>query len=86
MPCPLPTVLSDADRALYQTRLTEAEAQYHALMTGTAVATLRDQNGESITYTIANVDKLGNYISYLKTTLGVAGTRSRPPMRVFMGR
>ena len=47
-------------------QLAEAEAAYHALMTGQSVAELRDQNGELIRYTPANASRLLAYIQSLK--------------------
>ena len=53
-----------------QTRLDEAEAAYHALMTGQAVAEFRDHNGETVRYTAANASRLLAYIQSLKMQLG----------------
>lgn len=60
-------------------RLSEAEAAYHALMTGRAVVAITDQSGEQITYTRANATSLKNYIRDLKTE--IAGTRPSGPIR-----
>lgn len=61
-------------------RLVEAEAAYHALMTGRAVVSITDQSGEAITYSRANASSLKNYIRDLK--LEIAGqTRPSGPIR-----
>ncbi|WP_336966847.1 gpW family head-tail joining protein [Brevundimonas aurantiaca] len=46
--------------------LVEAEAAYHALMTGRAAVTVTDQSGESITYGRARASDLAGYITNLK--------------------
>jgi len=51
--------------------LEEAEAAYHALMTGQSVAEIRDQNGELVRYSPANAAKLLAYITTLKSKLGL---------------
>lgn len=63
-----------------QDRLNEAEAAYHALQCGQAVAEVRDQNGESVRYTAANASRLYGYILDLKRQLGI--TAYSGPMRV----
>lgn len=61
-------------------RLAEAEAAYHALMTGQAVVEVTDQSGERVRFTTANASRLSIYIAQLKTE--IAGTiQSRGPMR-----
>ncbi len=67
--------------ASLQDRLNEAEAAYHALQCGQAVAEVRDQNGESIRYTTANAYRLLGYIQDLRRQLGLT-TPSYTPMRV----
>lgn len=63
--------------------LADAEAKYHALLTGRAVVELRDQNGEVVRYNQASAPKLKAYIDELK--LVVAGTPTcTGPMRVFL--
>ncbi len=57
--------------AVTQTLLDEAEAAYHALLTGKAVASFKDQNGETITYTQTNRAHLASYIELLKSRLGL---------------
>lgn len=69
--------------ATLQERLTEAEAAYHALNTGTAVVEVRDGgNGDSIRYTAANAGRLAAYIADLKAQLGLTPTEYSRPMRV----
>lgn len=57
--------------ATLQERLDEAEAAYHSLMTGQSVVSVRDQNGESVTYSQVNAVKLSSYIAELKRQLGL---------------
>lgn len=61
--------------------LSDAEAAYHKLMTGQAVASFRDQNGEEVVYAKTDASKLLIYISGLKAQ--VAGGTPSGPMRVF---
>ncbi len=62
-------------------QLNEAEAAYHALLTGQAVVEFRDQNGETVKYGQASRLGLAAYILDLKRQLGiVTGTG---PMRVW---
>lgn len=57
--------------AVTQTHLDEAEAAYHALLTGKTVVRFRDQNGESVEYLQANRAQLSTYIESLKRQLGL---------------
>lgn len=71
--------------ATVQERLNEAETAYHELVTGRAVAEIRDQNGETIRYSKADLSKLQIYINSLKQTLTAAsgsGLTGSGPMRV----
>ena len=52
-------------------RLAQAESALHALNTGRLVVSLRDQNGESITYNQASAGKLAAYVAALR--IEVAG-------------
>lgn len=52
-----------------QTRLAEAEAAYHRLMTGTAARVVVDQNGERVEFSRATAAQLYAYIQNLKTLL-----------------
>lgn len=66
--------LSDADRAIWEARLTEAQTAHHELMTGQMVAAFTDQNGERVTYSKADVGKLAGYIADMVALLGVPTT------------
>ena len=63
--------------------LLDAQEAYHALLTGSAVAEFRDQNGETVKYSRANKNDLFAYIEWLKGQLGLAVAPSGP-MRVWM--
>lgn len=65
--------------------LADAEAAYHKLRTGQAVAQFRDQNGEMVSYNKANANELLAYIKELggPTWLNPETTITGP-MRVFM--
>lgn len=67
--------------ATLQERLDEAEAAYHDLLIGKAVVELRDANGETIRYTVANRAALASYIEDLKRQLGTITVSG--PMRPF---
>lgn len=66
-------------------RLVEAEAAYHALLTGGQPVECRDSNGESVRYTPANASRLKAYIAEIKAE--IAGTQSqlRRPIRPIWG-
>lgn len=64
--------------AVTQTMLDEAEAAYAALMTGKQVAKFKDSNGEEISYSTANANKLAIYIQYLKAQLDASLPGSGP--------
>ena len=73
--------LTAEERALLETRLTDAEAQLHLVLTGQSARVFVDQNGERIEYTAANANRLQAYIANLKLQLDklkIAG-----PMRVW---
>lgn len=64
-------------------RLIEAKAALHAILTGRGIQSIRDSNGESITYSTANVTRLRAYIAELEAeiagpTLGYTGGPIRP--------
>lgn len=61
--------------------LAEAEAAYHALMSGQAVAELRDHNGELIRYFAPQATRLRGYIMELKAELGMIPAGSLRPGR-----
>lgn len=82
--------LSDADRALWEGRLTEAQTAYHNLVSGQAVAAFTDQNGERVSYTKADLKLLAGYINDMVALLGqpsTVATSSAPrPLRFLFGR
>lgn len=63
--------------------LQEAETAYHLLLTGQAVASFRDQNGETVTYSRTNIADLRAYIAEIKAALSEA-PRAVGPMRVWL--
>jgi len=73
-PPPLPTPLLTST-AQY---LADAQAAYHALMTGTAVVRLKDQNGEEVEYTPMSAPRLLAYIQVLQDNLNPCRRISRP--------
>lgn len=81
-PLNAPNFGSAAPMAVTQTLLDEAEAAYHALITGRAVVKFRDQNGEEVSYNQASRLGLLAYIQDLKRQLGQV-TLSPGPMRVW---
>lgn len=64
-----------------QERLIEAEVALHALLTGQAVAEVRDSNGETVRYTIANASRLRAYIEELRRQ--IAPTLGGPLRPIF---
>jgi len=64
-----------------QTQLDEANAALHTLLIGKRAAKLV-QNGKSVEYQPADVDKLRNYITSLQKQLGATSNR-RGPAGVF---
>lgn len=73
------------DVATLQLRLTEAENAYHQLMLGQQIVMIRDSNGEQIQYSNASASKLAQYITTLRSQLGLPGGASAP-MWAWMGR
>ena len=63
---------SMADLATLQTRLSEAETAYHALMTGAKKASV-GLGDMQVTYARADAGRLASYIAQLKTEIAVAG-------------
>lgn len=62
--------------------LAEAEAAYHALMTGQSAVQVRDQNGETVTFVAANKSDLMAYIQSLRSQLGMPRTsQTMRPLR-----
>ena len=54
--------------------LTQAKAQYHALMTGTAPRVVVDRDGSRVEYSAANKQLLYAYIQELEALLGCTPT------------
>lgn len=63
--------------------LADAEAKYHALMTGRAIVELRDQNGETVRYSQARKGDLKLYVEELRALVNGTGTGSGP-MRIWI--
>ena len=63
--------LTPAERALYTTRLAEAETAYHTLVTGGGAKVFVDQNGERIEYQAGSIRGLTSYIAFLRNALGL---------------
>lgn len=66
-------------------QLVEAEAAYHALMTGESAVEIRDSNGESVRYSAVNASRLKNYILDLKANIAAEAAGSsvkQYPMRM----
>ena len=66
-----------------QEMLDEARAAYIRLASGSAVASFKDQNGETVTYSRANLAALWNLIGQLETELGVV-KNALGPMRFWL--
>lgn len=67
--------------ATVQDQLAEAQAAYHDLLLGKAVARCRDANGEEIQFAQANRSALSAYIASLQAQIGNGGCTG--PMRPF---
>jgi len=66
--------------ACQQQRLDSAREALHNLVTGKSVREVRDQNGETVTFTAANIDRLKAYIAELEAECRAPGTgRVRGP-------
>lgn len=81
IPISVTTTLTPAERVIYQTRLDEATAAYHALMTGTSARVIVDQNGERVEFTAMRKTDLYNYILSLQAALGITVPGSLTPRR-----
>ena len=66
-----------------QQKLDEAEAAYHALLTGTQPKVVVDQNGERVEYTSANATRLYLYIQQLKAQITPSTAAVNRPLNVF---
>ncbi len=62
--------------------IASAKAALHALLTGKAVAQVRDSDGSYISYTKTNIADLRAYIAELEGQLPEAVTK-RAPLRTF---
>ena len=60
-------------------KLAEAQAAYHALMTGKSARVVVDQNGERVEFTAINAERLLAYIKQLEMTT----TPARGPLRPY---
>lgn len=63
------------DLATLQTRLAEAEAAYHQLLTGAKAATVGSA-GRNVSYTQADAPRLAAYISNLKSQVAALDSTS----------
>ncbi|ARR46693.1 gpW family head-tail joining protein [Vibrio parahaemolyticus] len=62
-------------------KLNEAEAAYHALLTGTMAVSV-NKDGRKVEFTRADIDRLRNYIDNLKIELGLKSHRRLRPAGV----
>ena len=69
--------ISAADLVVLKQRYQEASAALHSLYTGKSVVTVRDSNGESITYQPANIWELAAYVKSLERQI-TGAHRPRP--------
>lgn len=74
-----PTQLTPTERALYETRLTEARTKRHEIATGRAIKRFVDQNGETVEYSAANLGDLDTYIRSLEELLNPCLARYNRP-------
>lgn len=65
--------------------LKEAETAYRDLMLGKGVVEVRDSNGESVRFSMANASRLKAYIAELKAELRGASTTPHRVMRPTWG-
>lgn len=61
--------------------LVDAQAKYHALITGVSPRVVVDQSGERVEFTAANKAGLAQYIQSLQNS--ISNTSLNRPMRVF---
>ncbi len=72
--------------ASVQQLLEAARTAYHNLMVGKSVREIVDQNGERVTFTAANADRLKSYIADLEAQIsrgGVTASSRRPAIPYF---
>jgi hypothetical protein len=67
-----------------KTKLSDAEAAYHNLMTGKAPKVIVDQNGERVEYNTASAPRLAQYIQELKRLLGAGPGVPTGPMSIYL--
>ena len=65
-------------------RLVEAEAAYHALLTGKAAVEIADSNGDRVRYTSANRRDLRDYIADLKAEIAVTSRHGGPLRPIYL--
>lgn len=65
-------------------RLVDAEAAYHALLTGQSVVEVADSNGDRVRYTSANRRDLKTYIDDLKAEIGGVSRVRGPIIPMFL--
>lgn len=65
------TTLTVEQKALYTTRLTEAEGALHTLRLGGQARVVVDQNGERVEFSVANRGELRAYVMELRQMLGL---------------
>lgn len=74
--------ISAADLVVLKQRHQEASAALHSLYIGKSVVTVRDSNGESITYQSANIGELAAYVQSLERQI-TGAHRPRPVFPLF---
>ncbi|NSZ73956.1 hypothetical protein G6L74_09410 [Agrobacterium tumefaciens] len=74
-----------ASIAELQIWLREAEKAYRDLSTGKSVVEVRDSNGESVRYSMANMSRLRQYIAELKAQIAGQPTTPHRVMRPTWG-
>jgi len=68
----------------YTQYLADAVQAKHKLLTGTKAASVRDQNGELVTFMATNINALNDYIRELQDALGLIDKSMQPrPLRYF---
>jgi gpW len=67
-----------------KSKLRDAEAAYHNLMTGKAPKVIVDQNGERVEYNTASAPRLAQYIQELKRLLGTGPGVPTGPMSIYL--
>lgn len=71
--------LTPSEIAAIRIRIAKLEAQYDAIMAGTAVKKFVDQNGEQVEYTTANSAKLLAFINELRAMVDCNFARGYKP-------